>query len=74
MPFFFFFSNDSHLQVKTDFPTEGDYFTTQESNIYWLVIFLNMYKHIVLCFCFVFLHLVYPMLPVSLDCPFLILS
>jgi hypothetical protein len=24
---------------------------------------------IVLCFCFVFLHLVYPMLPVSLDCP-----
>jgi len=30
--------------------------------------------HIVLCFCFVFLRLVYPMLPVfwSLDCPFLI--
>jgi hypothetical protein len=25
---------------------------------------------IVLCFCFVFLHLVYPKLPVSLDCPF----
>jgi hypothetical protein len=25
-----------------------------------------------LCFCFVFLHLVYPVLPVSLDCPFLI--
>ena len=25
-----------------------------------------------LCFCFVFLRLVYPMLPVSLDCPFLI--
>ena len=30
-----------------------------------------MPKHIVLCFCFVFLPLVYPMLPVSLDCPFL---
>ena len=29
-------------------------------------------QHIVLCFCFVFLRLVYPMLPVSLDCPFLI--
>jgi len=28
--------------------------------------------HIVLCFLFVFLRLVYPMLPVSLDCPFLI--
>jgi hypothetical protein len=26
--------------------------------------------HIVLSFCFVFLRLVYPMLPVSLDCPF----
>jgi hypothetical protein len=30
--------------------------------------------HIVLCFCFVRLRLVYPMLPVSLDCPFLIAS
>jgi hypothetical protein len=30
--------------------------------------------HIVLCFCFVFLRLVYPMLSVSLDCPFLIAS
>ena len=28
--------------------------------------------HIVLCFCFVFLRLVYNMLPVSMDCPFLI--
>ena len=28
--------------------------------------------HIMLCFCFVSLRLVYPMLPVSLDCPFLI--
>jgi hypothetical protein len=27
---------------------------------------------IVLCFCFAFLRLVYPMLPVSLNCPFLI--
>jgi hypothetical protein len=26
----------------------------------------------ILCFCFVFLRLVYPMLPVSLNCPFLI--
>ena len=30
--------------------------------------------HIVLCFCFVFLSLVYPMLQVSLDCPFVITS
>jgi hypothetical protein len=28
--------------------------------------------HIVLCYCFVFLRLLYPVLPVSLDCPFLI--
>ncbi len=28
--------------------------------------------HIVLCFCFVFLRLLYPLLSVSLDCPFLI--
>ena len=28
--------------------------------------------HIVLCFYFVFLRLVYPMLSVSLDCPFVI--
>jgi hypothetical protein len=28
--------------------------------------------HIVLCFCFIFLRLMNPMLPVSLDCPFLI--
>ena len=27
--------------------------------------------HIVLCLCFIFLRLVYPMLPVSLDYPFL---
>ena len=30
--------------------------------------------YIVLCFCLVCLRLVYPMLPVSLDCPFLIAS
>ena len=30
--------------------------------------------HIVLCLCFVFLRLVYPILPVSLDCLFLIAS
>jgi len=29
---------------------------------------------IVLCFCFVFLRFVYPMLPVSLDCQFFIAS
>jgi hypothetical protein len=29
-------------------------------------------QHILCCFCFVYLGLVYPMLPVSLDCPYLI--
>jgi hypothetical protein len=40
-----------------------------------LFVFLYAYwfpKHIVVCFCFVFLRLVYPMLPVSLDCSFFI--
>ena len=32
----------------------------------------NRPTRIVLCFCFVFLRLVHPMLPVSLDCPILI--
>jgi len=35
-------------------------------SVYWCL------THTVLCFCFVFLRLVYPMFPVSLDCPFLI--
>ena len=29
-------------------------------------------QHLVLCYCFVYLRLVCPLLPVSLDCPFLI--
>jgi hypothetical protein len=29
-------------------------------------------QHILCCSCFDFLRLVYPMLPISLDCPFLI--
>ena len=29
-------------------------------------------QHILCCFCFVYFGLVYPMLPVSLDCPYLI--
>ena len=29
-------------------------------------------QHILCCFCLVFLRIVYPMLPVSLDCPILI--
>jgi len=33
-------------------------------SIYWCP------TQIVLCFCFICLRLVYPMLPVSLDCPF----
>ena len=40
-----------------------------------LFVFVCIYwcpTHIVLCFCFVFLRLVYSMLPVSLDYPFLI--
>ena len=35
---------------------------------------LLAYSGIVLCFCFVFVRLVYPMLPVSLDCSFFIAS
>jgi hypothetical protein len=34
--------------------------------------FCVLREGIVLCFCFAFRRLVYPMLPVSLDCPFVI--
>ena len=37
---------------------------------YLCIVVSNTYN--VLCFCFVLLRLVYPMLPISLDCPFLI--
>jgi hypothetical protein len=30
------------------------------------------FQHILFCFCFVFIRLMYPMLPVSLDCPVVI--
>jgi hypothetical protein len=33
---------------------------------------LYIYIYVCVCFCIVFLRFVYPMLPVSLDCPFLI--
>ena len=42
------------------------FYTNKVYNIQWCQ------THIVLCFCFGFLRLVYPMLPVSLNCPFLI--
>ena len=37
-----------------------------------LFVFSGVPTRLVLCFCFVVLRLVYPTLPVSLDCPFLI--
>jgi hypothetical protein len=40
----------------------------------WFVFVQWCPKHIVLCFCFVFLRLVCPMLPISLDYPLLIAS
>jgi hypothetical protein len=39
---------------------------------YFCLLVYGSVQHIVLCFCFVFLCLVCPMLPVSLDCSFLI--
>ena len=45
------------------------------SNTYCVMFFGVFYsgvQHILCCVCFVFLPLVYPMLPVSLDCSFLI--
>ena len=38
---------------------------------YLCLLVYSVVQHI-LCFCFVLLHLVYPMLPISLYCPFLI--
>ena len=43
--------------------------------LFTLYVFVYVYwcpTHNVVCFCFVCLRLVYPMLPVSLDCPFVI--
>ena len=43
--------------------------------LFTLFVFVSVYwcpTHIVLCFCFACLRLVYPMLPISLDCPFFI--
>jgi hypothetical protein len=39
---------------------------------YWYYLCLFVYSDVQHIFCCVFLRLVYPMLPVSLDCPFLI--
>ena len=47
----------------------------KEHVLFTLFVFILVWwcpTHIVLCFCFVLLRLVYPMLSVSLDCPFLI--
>jgi hypothetical protein len=41
-------------------------------NIIWVYLLKWCPTHIMLCFCFVFLLLVYHILSVSLDCPFLI--
>ena len=41
------------------------------SYLRYLCLFGRCPTNIMLCFCFDFLHLVYSMLPVSLDCPFL---
>jgi hypothetical protein len=38
----------------------------------WLFTYNGVQHNIVLCFCFVFLRLVYTMLPISLDCSFVI--
>ena len=40
--------------------------------LFTLFVFVWCPTHVVLCFCFIFLRLVYPMLSVSLDCPFFI--
>ena len=44
----------------------------ESSCLVYVVCVLWCQTHIVLCFCFVFLRFVYPVLPVSLDCPYLI--
>ena len=42
------------------------------SSLTQLYVICVCWRIVGLCFCFVFLRLVYPMLPVSLDCPILI--
>jgi hypothetical protein len=60
------------FRIKTMF---GSVVCQRAHVLFTLYVFLCVWwcqTHIVLCFCFVFLCLVYPMLPVSLACPFFI--
>ena len=71
----------SVLWCQLRFPHKNDYrfvFTSSFVGVLmpylrhmWLIAHSGV-QHIVLCFCFVFLRFVYPMLLVSLGCPFLI--
>ena len=52
-------------------------FSRRDHVLFTQFVFVCIYwcpTHIVLCFCFVYLRLVYPALPVSLDCSFVIAS
>ena len=64
------------FQIQTMFGSSLPPFVCRRTHVlFTLFVFVCVQwcpTHIVLCFCLAFLRLVYPMLPVSLDCPFLI--
>ena len=65
-----------HIRIKTMFGSSSPPIVCRRVHVlFTLVMFICVQwfpTHIVLCFCLVFLHLVYHMLSLSLDCPFLI--
>jgi hypothetical protein len=64
------------LMTCSDWPWVFFFYHLENEYFLWCSLFvfacLWFSTYIVLCFYFVFLRLVYPMLPVSLNCPFLI--
>ena len=62
------YKDDVWFVFPSSYLLEGSCFI----NIVYVYLCMVVPTHIVLCFCFVFHPLEYPMLPVSLDCPFLI--
>jgi hypothetical protein len=64
-----------NFRIKTMFGSSLPPVVCRRAHVlFTLLVFVWCLTHIVLCFYFICLRVVYPMLPVSLDCSFLIVS
>ena len=63
---------ECHFQQYFNFIVAVNFIVGGNRSTVFVLVYILCLKHIVLYFCFVCLNLVYPMLPVSLDCSFLI--